>query len=43
MKARLQQLFETIGWAGACLLLVLIGLYQGIQQQVLTVELLWLS
>lgn len=43
MKARLQQLFETIGWAGACLLLILVGLYQGIQQQVLTVELLWLS
>ena len=43
MKARLHQLFETVGWAGACLLLVLIGLYQGIQQQVLTVELLWLS
>jgi len=43
MKARLRNLFETVGWAGACLLLVLVGLYQGIQQQVLTIELLWLS
>lgn len=43
MKARLQRAFETIGWAGTALLLVLFGLYQGIQQQVLTVELLWLS
>ncbi|TQQ83011.1 glycosyltransferase family 2 protein [Halonotius terrestris] len=43
MKARLQRAFETLGWAGTALLLVLVGLYQGIQQQVLTVELLWLS
>ena len=43
MKARLQRAFETVGWAGTALLLVLFGLYQGIQQQVLTVELLWLS
>ena len=43
MKARLQRTFETIGWAGTALLLVIFGLYQGIQQQVLTIDLLWLS
>jgi len=43
MKQRLQTAFETVGWAGGCLVLVLIGLYQGLQQQILTVELLWLS
>jgi len=43
MNPRLQRACETIGWAGTALLLVLFGLSQGIQQQVLTVELLWLS
>jgi cellulose synthase/poly-beta-1,6-N-acetylglucosamine synthase-like glycosyltransferase len=43
MKQRLQSAFETVGWTGGCLGLVLVGLYQGLQTQVLTVELLWLS
>ncbi|ERH01189.1 MAG: glycosyltransferase, partial [Halonotius sp. J07HN6] len=43
MKQRLQSVFETAGLAGGCLVLLLIGLYQGLQQQALTVELLWLS
>jgi len=35
--------FETVGAAGVFGLLVLFGLYEGVQQTVLSVELLWLS
>lgn len=35
--------FETAGSAVACLLLVSFGLYEGVQQKVLTLELLWFT
>jgi hypothetical protein len=38
MKERLQRAFETAGWAGGCLVLLFVGLYQGLQQRINSVE-----
>lgn len=43
MRQYLKNGVETVGVVGSCLLLAVVGLYQGIQRQVITVELLWLS
>jgi cellulose synthase/poly-beta-1,6-N-acetylglucosamine synthase-like glycosyltransferase len=43
VKRLLTRGFETVGSAGTVLALVLVGIYQGLQQTVLSVDLLWLS